>query len=128
MGTVLQMVTSEAAVGIIRGPLCLSISMDESLCVPALLAVMILQVSDPSPRSAAAADVRAMQTSSCSLSSPPFYLPLWLRSSYPHSPQSGNKRVGVVFESVCQTSAGDWDRVKKKRKSPRSCRLLGVCV
>lgn len=62
--TVLAMVTSEAAVGIIKRPLCLSISMDESLCVPALLAGMILQVSDPSPRSAAAADVKAVQTSS----------------------------------------------------------------
>lgn len=117
--TVLGMVTSEAAVGIIKRPLCLSISTDDSLCVPALLAGMILQVSDPSPRSAAAADVKAVQTSSycarchhllltCQCSCAPLI----------HTARSGNSGVAFVSQFVSHLQA----------IGTRSPRLLGVCM
>lgn len=68
-GTVLEMVTSEAAVGIIKGPLSLSISMGDSLCVPAGLG--------PQPKVCSCSWCQSCANFLilCSLSSPPPYLP-----------------------------------------------------
>lgn len=115
--------------GVIRD-LCVSVSMDESLCARFVSCDDAAGLG-PQPKvcSCSPCQSRANFLTRRSLSSPPPYLPYPTCGHPTHTAQSGHKRDGVVFMSrFCLTSAGDWDRVKKKKKNPHVLAEFWVCA
>lgn len=128
-GTVYQMVTGEAAVGIIRGPLCLSISMDESVCASFVswycrsrTPAQGLQLQLMSELCKLPHAVLTVITSSL-----PAGVAAIILSTQPEVEIKGPALcLWVSLSDICRRL---WlGKKKKRKKSPHSRRLLGVCL